>query len=378
MKLSNQQFLLVSVLAGLLIGIAAYYLTKPATAERYNSSFFGFLGHSGFSSRNNTSQTSFHRAVVDALPAVVSIYTEQTKTVQSKTNDPLFNNLFGKNGQYPLNQVSTNQGSGVIFSNDGYIITNEHLIKDADKFSVILSDGRQFEAEFVGADEVTDLAVLKITNETPLPQIRLASNQTPLVGDIVLAIGNPYGFGQTVTMGIVSATGRGNIAGTPLQDFIQIDAAINPGNSGGPLINPQGELIGINTAVYAPDGGSQGIGFALPVRLVNYVVPQLIEKMSVTRGWIGLQADDLDYYPQLKAQIEHGIVVTGVFQNSPAALAGLKRGDIITHYNSHAVFSAQQMMLETTTTSPSTKVVIQGVRQRETFSIPVTLAARPE
>ncbi len=378
MKLSNKQFLLVSVLAGLLIGIAIYYLTKPATTERYNSSFFGFLGQSSIDSRNNSSQTSFHRAVVDALPAVVSIYSEQTKTVQSKTNDPLFNNLFGKNGQYPLNQVSTNQGSGVIFSHDGYIITNEHLIKDADKFSVILSDGSQFEAEFVGADEVTDLAVLKITNETPLPQIRLAPNQTPLVGDIVLAIGNPYGFGQTVTMGIISATGRGNIAGTPLQDFIQIDAAINPGNSGGPLINPQGELIGINTAVYAPDGGSQGIGFALPVRLVNYVVPQLIEKMSVTRGWIGLQADDLDYYPQLKTQIEHGIVVTGVFQNSPAALAGLKRGDIITHYNGHAVFSAQQMMLETTTTSPSTEVVIQGVRQRETFSIPVKLAARPE
>lgn len=374
MTLSNRQFLLISILAGLLFGIAVYYLTKPKTS----SALSAYNAQSFFSRATNSALTSFHGAVIDALPAVVSVYTEQSHSVSPRTSDPLFNSLFGENGQLPLNQISTNQGSGVIFNSNGYIVTNEHLIRNADNIRVVLSDGQQFEAEFVGADDVTDIAVLKISSDSALPQIRVADEQPPRVGDVVLAIGNPYGFGQTVTMGIISATGRGNVAGTLLQDFIQIDAAINPGNSGGPLVNPNGELIGINTAVYAPDSGAQGISFALPVRLVNYVVPQLIENMAVSRGWLGLQVDDLHYYPQLRAQHGKGIVVTGVYQGSPAAEAGLQSGDVITHFSRLPVYSARQMILETTTTKPGTEIIVSGRRQQEKFSISIKLAARPE
>ncbi|HBR99277.1 MAG TPA: transcriptional regulator [Gammaproteobacteria bacterium] len=378
MRLSNKHFFLAAIFGGLLLGAGVHYVTKPATGGLKTVTNWrvpAWPSLTGKASPGN--MASFHDAVVSALPAVVSIYTEQVAPVAGRTKDPLFSQLFGDNGRFPVSQVQTNQGSGVIYSADGYIITNEHLLLNADRISVSLSNGKRFEAEKVGADMATDLAVLKIDSDDALPHISVPTDYTSRVGDVVLAIGNPYDFGQTVTMGIVSATGRGNITDTPLQDFIQIDAAINPGNSGGPLINPAGELVGINTAIYAPDSGAQGIGFAVPTRMVNYVIPQIIEQMSVKRGWLGLQVDDLHYYPDLAARHNFGAVVTGVFQNSPAEQVGLRRGDVITHLAEHPISGAKQLILRTSTTRPGTEVTVRGRRQSEKFTLRAELAERP-
>ncbi|MDO6460309.1 trypsin-like peptidase domain-containing protein [Granulosicoccaceae sp. 1_MG-2023] len=361
MKSANALFLLVMAAGGLLAGTAFHFLTRsPASATPVAGT-----------------ATSFHQGVVNAAPAVVSLYTETFDQLDKRTGNTLYNNLFGENGQPPLSRVMTNQGSGVIISADGYILTNRHLIDGVDRISVVLTDGRHFPATLTGSDADTDLAVLKISSEQALPSIRLAADATPRVGDIVLAIGNPYGFGQTVTMGIVSATGRQNVTDMDLQDFIQIDAAINPGNSGGALINPAGELVGINTAIYSPDGGAQGIGFAVPLRLINYVVPQLIENMAVKRGWLGIQVDDLMYYPALSSQAGHGVVVTGVFEDSPAGKAGLRRGDIITRSDDQPVYTAHQLLLETSTHAPGSSLSVSGLRNGHAFSEQITLAARP-
>ena len=363
MKSANALFLAVMAVAGLLAGTAIHFLTRTSTTAIPQAS--------------PSPLVSFHAGVVSAAPAVVSLYTETINQVNRPSEDSLYNNLFGQQGQPPLSRVMTNQGSGVIISADGYILTNRHLIAGVDRMSVVLADGRHFPALLIGSDADTDLAVLKVSSDNTLPSIRVATDRTPLVGDIVLAIGNPYGFGQTVTMGIVSATGRQNITDMDLQDFIQIDAAINPGNSGGALINPAGELVGINTAIYSPDGGAQGIGFAVPLRLINYVVPQLIENMQVQRGWLGVQVDDLMYYPTLAAQTPHGVVVTGVFEESPAGKAGLRRGDIITLANAQPVHSAHQLLLETSTHAPGTTMSVSGLRAGSAFNQDIALAARP-
>ena len=363
MKSANALFWLMMAAAGLLAGTAIHFLTRPTAPEPVDIA----------APRLN----SFHDGVVSAAPAVVSLYTETFSQLNGSADNPLYNNLFGQQGQPPLSRVMTNQGSGVIISSDGYILTNRHLIDSVDRMSVVLADGRHFPAVLTGSDRDTDLAVLKVSSDQPLPSIRLAGDSTPLVGDIVLAIGNPYGFGQTVTMGIVSATGRQNITDMDLQDFIQIDAAINPGNSGGALINPASELVGINTAIYSPDGGAQGIGFAVPLRLINYVVPQLIENMKVQRGWLGVQVDDLMFYPVLADLTTHGVVITGVFENSPAGDAGLQRGDIITRTNQRPVHTAHQLLLETSTHAPGTVLTVSGLRAGQPFNLDIALAARP-
>ncbi len=378
MKLSNTQVFWVSILGGLLMGLTYHWLSRTTPSESSAVEQIHYVQSAPGKDRSSLLPNSFHNAVITAAPAVVSIYTEQISPWNSQLNDPLFNSLFGDDGHLPVNRVLTNQGSGVIISPDGYIITNEHLVDKVDKITVILSDGRQFNAQKIGADSVTDLAVLKIDSPGSLAQIRLAEKETLRVGDVVLAIGNPYGVGQTVTMGIVSATGRKNVTDTLLQDFIQIDAAINPGNSGGALVNPYGELVGINTAVYAPKDGAQGIGFAVPLRLVNYVIPQIIEHQQVQRGWLGLQVDDLLYYPDLYSRNKQGAVITGVFESSPAAEAGLLRGDMITHVNGQLIANAHQLLLETTTTRPGTKITIRGLRQFKELLVEATLTKRPD
>lgn len=320
---------------------------------------------------------SFHSAVTKASPAVVSVYTEQIHQWQSLEDSPLFNSLFADKGEVPVNKVNTNQGSGVIINQQGYIVTNEHLVSTADRITVVLSDGRQFNAENIGSDKTTDLAVLKIKSENTLPELNLTMAKSPRVGDVVLAIGSPYGFGQTVTMGIVSATGRRNVTDTLLQDFIQIDAAINPGNSGGALINPRGELVGINTAIYAPENGAQGIGFAVPLRLVNHVVPQLIEHQRVERGWLGMQVDDLIYYPSLQSNHSSGVVITGIFEDSPAANTGLLPGDVITHFDTKRIINAHQLMLEATTSQPGSEITLTGKRLDKAFTVKTLLTSRP-
>lgn len=376
MNSSNLRFFLIFSVLGLALGSAYYSLTSENSVF---SMFRSIISEHEFSRHESIPlfPNSFHSAVAKASPAVVSVYTEQIHQWQSLEDSPLFNSLFADKGEVPVNKVNTNQGSGVIINQQGYIVTNEHLVSTADRITVVLSDGRQFNAENIGSDKTTDLAVLKIKSENTLPELNLTMAKSPRVGDVVLAIGSPYGFGQTVTMGIVSATGRRNVTDTLLQDFIQIDAAINPGNSGGALINPRGELVGINTAIYAPENGAQGIGFAVPLRLVNHVVPQLIEHQRVERGWLGMQVDDLIYYPSLQSNHSSGVVITGIFENSPAANTGLLPGDVITHFDTKRIINAHQLMLEATTSQPGSEIILTGKRLDKAFTVKTLLTSRP-
>lgn len=376
MNTSNLRFIIISSVIGITLGLAYFSLTSENSVFSMFRSVISEREYSG-DEPSPLLPNSFHNALTKASPAVVSVYTEQIRQWQSLDGSPLFNSLFADKSHVPVNKVNTNQGSGVIINKQGYIVTNEHLVSAADKITVVLSDGRQFAADNIGSDKTTDLAVLKIKSENALPELNLSMAKSPRVGDVVLAIGSPYGFGQTVTMGIVSATGRRNVTDTLLQDFIQIDAAINPGNSGGALINPRGELVGINTAIYAPENGAQGIGFAVPLRLVNHVVPQLIEHQRVERGWLGMQVDDLIYYPALKTHHSSGVVITGIFENSPAAKTGLLPGDVITHFGTKPVINAHQLMLEATTSQPNSEITLRGKRQDKTFTVKTVLTSRP-
>ncbi|NIR61669.1 MAG: trypsin-like serine protease, partial [Gammaproteobacteria bacterium] len=233
---------------------------------------------------------SYADAVERAAPAVVNIYSAKvvTERVPPFMNDPLFRRFFGEELGTPRRRLQTSLGSGVIVSEDGYILTNNHVIEGADEIRIALFDGRNVRASKVGADPESDLAVLKVDLDA-LPTITLGDSEALAVGDVVLAIGNPFGVGQTVTLGIVSATGRSHLGITTFENFIQTDAAINPGNSGGALINPSGEVVGINTAIFSRTGGNQGIGFAIPASLARRVMAQIIEHGEVIRGWLGVQ-----------------------------------------------------------------------------------------
>ncbi len=381
MKIGNKLFISGSIIIGLLIGGSYHYFYRGQSDSPIAAAptlTYSKNQHNQ-SNRLRSPAISFHNAVVRASPAVVSIYTEQVSHVLDNKTDLTFNRFFrGNDNLPPLSQVITNQGSGVIINQGGYIITNKHLVDQTDTIIVSLTDNTQYPAKLIGSDTLTDLAVLKIDGPRSLPQIKLSQDEMPRVGDVVLAIGNPYDVGQTVTMGIVSATNRRYVTDTPVQDFIQIDAAINPGNSGGALINPYGELVGINTAIYAPENGAQGIGFAVPLRLVSYVVPQLIEQQQVKRGWLGILVDDLLYYPDIIQQHNTGALITGILEDSPAVQAQLQRGDIITHIDNRRVNNAHQLLLEITTTRPDKEIVLRGWRDKQKLQEKIKLAERPD
>ena len=287
---------------------------------------------------------SYNDAISMAAPAVVNVYARQIRTAQVNPlfQNPLFRRFFGD--MTPEQQINNNIGSGVILNNSGYLLTNAHVITEADDIQITLNDGRQAEAEVVGIDNETDLAVLHIELEN-LPVATIGNSDMLKVGDVVLAIGNPYNFGQTVTQGIVSATRRTRLGIALIEDFIQTDAAINPGNSGGALINARGDLIGINTAIVFNNRGSQGIGigFAIPIDQAIDVMQQLIRKGFVERGFLGIamQPVPADIADALSLA-NSGITVTAVFQNSPAAVAGVMPGDIITTVNGNPLIDAQQ------------------------------------
>lgn len=320
-------------------------------------------------------------AAQKAMPTVVNIFTSTTikNPVNPFMDDPRFKFFFGDEFDTEP-QTSSSLGSGVIVSPDGYILTNHHVVEAADQIEVALSDGRKAKAHVIGSDPETDLAVIKIELPGELPAITFGHPEKARVGDMVLAIGNPFGVGETVTMGIVSALKRDHLGINTFENFIQTDAAINPGNSGGALVDGNGNLIGINSAIYSPSGGSLGIGFAISASTAKKTMEQIIQHGSVTRGWIGAGVQELT--PELAESFRlgniKGVLVTEVVRRSPADQAGIKTGDILVSIDNNAIDNWSSM-LETVANLPPGKVVaIQLMRDGETISLQVKIGKRPK
>ena len=317
---------------------------------------------------------SFAAAARKAAPAVVSINTNTTTRGHPNLSDPRFRFFFGDQGGAP----QQNLGSGVIVSPDGYLLTNNHVIEGADAIEAVLADARRAQAKVIGTDPDTDLALLKIDLDK-LPVIALGNSDALQVGDQVLAIGNPFGVGQTVTSGIVSALGRNQLGINTFENFIQTDAAINPGNSGGALTDVNGNLMGINTLIYSPSGGSMGIGFAIPVSTARLVMEGLLKDGQVTRGWIGIEPSELT--PELAQTFgiheTQGVIVTGVLQGGPAAQAGVTPGDVITRVDAHPVRNVSEMMSAVAALKPGVAASFDVLRRGQAQQLSVTPVQRP-
>ena len=325
--------------------------------------------------------SSYAPAVKNAAPAVVNIQTTKviTERLHPLMNDPIFRQFFGDSIGEPRKRMESSLGSGVIISPQGYILTNHHVIKAADEILVALQDGRTTIATVIGTDPDTDLAVLHIKLDN-IPAITLSKTHDIEVGDIVLAIGNPFGVGQTVTSGIISATGRNMLGINTFENFIQTDAAINPGNSGGALINSYGELIGINTAIYSRSGGSQGIGFAIPLSLARNVLTQIIEYGHVKRGWLGVAIQDMnsELANSFGLKRVYGTIVNGIAKSGPADNAGIKPGNVITHINDIEIKNSRHLLNLVSEIKPGNTLSIKGINQKGTFTTKATVIQRPQ
>jgi serine protease DegS len=319
---------------------------------------------------------SYAEAVERAAPAVVNIYTARLVTERIQPN--AIEELFGDARPRYRQRLEQSLGSGVIMDSAAHVITNHHVIDSADRIRAQLADGRIANAKVVGRDPDTDLAVLQLDLKSNIPVMPLGHSDRLRVGDIVLAIGNPVGLSQTVTQGIVSATGRGQLGVATFENFIQTDAPINVGNSGGALINADGELIGINTAVLAKNLGVEGIGFAIPVNLVRGVMSEILTKGRVVRGWIGIVPADID---QIEAQrfnlAQPGVVVAKLYVDSPAAAVGMEPRDIILTVNGVKVVSAQDALTRIANIKPGKKITVTGIRGTEPFESEVAVGERP-
>jgi serine protease DegQ len=320
------------------------------------------------------------------MPAVVNIFTNKASTKpktrkgnNSNPADPLFKFFFGD--QPPDEEPSSSLGSGVLVSPEGVILTNHHVISGADDIDVALADGRKFKAKMIGSDPETDIAVLKIeAKELPTP-ITFGKIDSVHVGDAVLAIGNPFGVGQTVTSGIVSALGRDHVGINTFENFIQTDAAINPGNSGGALIDTRGNLIGINTAIYSNNGGSMGIGFAIPVNLAKQVMESIIKNGSVTRGWIGVEPQNLS--KELAESLglpanTVGVLLSGVLEGGPAARGGVKPGDVLTAVNGDKTKDVRQLLNQIAQIGPGNDAYLKILRKDKELELKIQTGKRPK
>ncbi|VVE18183.1 Periplasmic pH-dependent serine endoprotease DegQ [Pandoraea horticolens] len=314
-----------------------------------------------------------------AMPAVVSIFSskEQKQNRDPRLDDPLFRYFFGDGGTMRQDPVSS-LGSGVIVSSEGYILTNHHVVDGADEIEVALADGRKARAKLVGSDPETDLAVLKITLDN-LPAITLGRMDQVRVGDVVLAIGNPFGVGQTVTMGIISALGRNHLDISTFENFIQTDAAINPGNSGGALVDVNGNLLGINTAIYSRSGGNMGIGFAIPVSTARSVLESIITTGAVTRGWVGVEPQDItsDIAESFGLQQDSGVIIAGVVQGGPADKAGIQPGDILTKVNGESIRDTTELLNVIAQIKPGTQAKLHVTRKKKELDLTATIGMRP-
>ncbi len=327
---------------------------------------------------------SYSPAVKKAMPTVVNIFTSK-KAVdnphQKYSDDPTFRQFFGDQSdeQDAQSQPENSLGSGVIVSEQGLILTNNHVIATADEIEIALSDGRKMSAKVVGTDPETDLALIKIEADN-LPAITFASSEKLNVGDVVLAIGNPFGVGQTVTQGIISALGRNHLGINTFENFIQTDASINPGNSGGALIDTEGNLVGINSAIYSRSGGSMGIGFAIPATLAHQVMDQIAIHGNVTRGWIGIEAQDItpELAESFKLKLVQGALIAGVMRGGPADRAGLRAGDILLTIENKPISDTGSMLNLIAALIPNQKATLKIARAEQTMNVVVLIGRRPK
>jgi serine protease DegQ len=324
--------------------------------------------------------SSYSLAAKRAMPSVVNIFTSKEVKLPRHPfmDDPLFRRFFGD--QYDAEtQRTSSLGSGVVVGADGYILTNHHVVEAADEIEVAFSDGRQAKARAVGSDPETDLTVLKVDAKN-LPAISFGHLEQVSVGDVVLAIGNPFGVGQTVTMGIVSATGRSHLGINTFENFIQTDAAINPGNSGGALIDASGNLVGINTAIYSRTGTSMGIGFAIPVSIARQVMDQIIATGSVTRGWIGVEVQDItpELAESFKLANTHGVLIAGIVRGGPADKAGVKPGDILVEVDGKPIIDSSAMLNLVAAAQPGKPATLKLIRNGSPQTVKVTVGKRPK
>jgi len=326
---------------------------------------------------------SYREAVRKSMPAVVNIFTSKTakqplvRKNKKGNSDPLFQFFNGYSDDEPVSSL----GSGVLVSSEGVIITNHHVINDADQIEIALSDGRKLKAKIIGGDPETDIAVLKIDAANLPTPITLGKIDSVHIGDVVLAIGNPFGVGETVTSGIVSAMGRDHVGINTFENFIQTDAAINPGNSGGALIDTRGNLIGINTAIYSNNGASMGIGFAIPINLAKQVMESIIKTGGVTRGWIGIEPQNLT--PELLDSLRlpkdiRGILVTGVLEGGPADHANLKPGDVLISLNNKSIKDVRGLLDQVAGIEPGTVINCIIIRKEKEISLSIKISRRPK
>ena len=361
--------------------LAAYFVVatlKPDWVGRSTTSQIGTISllEAPATSSGSVPAGSFRLAAQKSSAAVVSINTSKGAKPNPNSNDPWFKFFFGDQGG---GEPQVGLGSGVIVSPSGYILTNNHVVEGADEIEVILNDSRRTVAKVIGTDPDSDLAVLKIELDK-LPVIVLGNSDALQVGDQVLAIGNPFGVGQTVTSGIISALGRNQLGINTFENFIQTDAAINPGNSGGALVDTSGNLMGINTAIYSRSGGSMGIGFAIPVSTAKLVMEGIVKDGQVTRGWIGVEPNDLS--PELAetfgVKAKQGVIITGVLQDGPAAKAGIRPGDVVTNVSGKVVGNVSELLTSVAALKPGTPSKFEVQRGDGKVALDVTPGVRPK
>lgn len=366
------------------IGLAILFIIntlKPGLLSSATRNGIVTLHESVSTSTSQIPTAGFSAAARRVMPAVVNIFTstEIKKPINPFMDDPRFRFFFGEEFDSSP-QRGSNLGSGVIISQDGYILTNHHVVEAADQIEVSLADGRKAKGRIIGSDPESDLAVIKIDLPGTIPAITFSRPDQAQVGDIVLAIGNPFGVGQTVTMGIVSAVKRNHLGLNTFENFIQTDAAINPGNSGGALVDVNGNLIGINSAIYSPNGGSLGIGFAIPVSTAKKIMEQIIQSGSVTRGWVGVAVQEIT--PELAESFKlgniQGVLISEVVRGSPANKAGVQAGDILTMVDHKQLLTDSSSMLETISSlSPGKVVAFKLLRNQREVVVQVQVGKRP-
>ncbi|MDH3763399.1 MAG: trypsin-like peptidase domain-containing protein [Gammaproteobacteria bacterium] len=371
-----------------LIGLALAVLYLFAVSDRSKAEILAFL--SGDSPQQQAIAVppsgaaifSYADAVASSASSVVTIYT--SRMVKEKQHplldDPVFSQFFGDQlERRQRSRSETNLGSGVMIGSEGYILTNQHVIDGADEILIALADGRGSQAVLIGEDRDTDIAILQVPM-SGLAGIKIADSRSLRVGDVVLAIGNPLNVGQTVTMGIVSATGRNRIGLNTFENFIQTDAAINPGNSGGALVNARGELIGINTAIFSQTVGAQGIGFAIPISLALDIMRQIIEHGEVSRGWLGVEGTELSARAAQSTGNPgiRGALIVGVFINSPADMAGIRAGDIVVGVNGNPVLGIRDLLDQITLHKPGERIAVTIYRGTQKLIIEMKVTQRPQ